>query len=131
MKENTQEKNIVTVNEDSIFYKIKSFFRNLFHKNKTMEKTNVEAVAENNTEQEESAKKAFVENLKNIENDETLLLKLQKQYRSGEIKEEELTEEQKKALCSLYDDQIEKLKKSNALRKSKILEYRKAMMANN
>ena len=32
MKENTQEKSLVQVNEDSIFYKIKKFFRNLFHK---------------------------------------------------------------------------------------------------
>ena len=29
MKENTQEKSLVKVNENSIFYKIKSFFRNL------------------------------------------------------------------------------------------------------
>ncbi len=33
MKENTQEKSLVQVNENSIFYKIKSFFRNLFNKN--------------------------------------------------------------------------------------------------
>ena len=33
MKENTQEKSLVQVNENSIFYKIKKFFKNLFNKN--------------------------------------------------------------------------------------------------
>ena len=33
MKENTQEKSLVQVNENGIFYKIKKFFRNLFNSN--------------------------------------------------------------------------------------------------
>ena len=43
-----------------------------------------------------------------IENEETKLLKLQKQYRSGEIKEEELTQEQVNSLCALYAYMINK-----------------------
>ena len=35
MKENTDEKSLVKLNENSIFYKIKQFFQNLFHKNKS------------------------------------------------------------------------------------------------
>ena len=50
------------------------------------------------------------------------LLKLQKQYRSGEIKEEELTQEQVNSLCALYDKQIANLKKSNEIRKQKLCE---------
>lgn len=32
MKKNTNEKSLVKVNENGIFYKIKQFFKNLFHK---------------------------------------------------------------------------------------------------
>ena len=75
----------------------------------------------------ENKKKSFMESIKNIENEEIKLLKLQKQYRSGEIKEEELTEEQVNSLCALYDKQIENLRKSNEIRKQKLLEYRRKL----
>lgn len=127
MKENTQEKSLVQVNEKSIFYKIKSFFRNLFSKNIKIEENIVsEENIDNNTKIEEK-KSEFLESIKNIENEETKLLKLQKQYRNGEIKEEDLTEEQKKSLYDLYDKQIANLKKSNEFRKNKILQYRKTL----
>ena len=60
-------------------------------------------------------------NLKNIEDEEIKLLKLQKQYRNGEIKEEELTEEQVNSLCALYDKQISQLRKSNAILKNNLI----------
>lgn len=63
----------------------------------------------------------FERYIKNIENEETKLLKLQKQYRNGDIKEKDLTQIQIKALCDLYDRQIESLKKSNEYRKQKLL----------
>ena len=72
-----------------------------------------------------------MESIKNIEDEETKLLKLQKQYRSGEIKEEELSEEQINSLCKLYDRQIANLKKSNDIRKQKLLEYRRKMQTDN
>ena len=126
MKENTRDKSLVQVNEKSIFYKIKKFFRGLFYKvNSNVESINV---AETNTiNNQESNKDSFMESIKNIEDEETKLLKLQKQYRSGEIKEEELSEEQVKSLCKLYDKQIANLKKSNDTRKQKLLEYRRKM----
>ena len=37
MKKNSQEKRLITVNENSIFYKIKRFFKNLFNPRKTVE----------------------------------------------------------------------------------------------
>ena len=79
----------------------------------------------------ENKKKSFMESIKNIENEEIKLLKLQKQYRSGEIKEEELTEEQVNSLCALYDKQIENLRKSNEIRKQKLLEYRRKLQTDN
>lgn len=125
MKENTQNKMMVKVNENNIFYKIKNFLRKLFNKasnnaDETMntKETTIMSNAEIN-------KNPFMEDIKNIENEETKLLELQKQYRAGEIKEEELTKEQVNALCALYDKQIESLRKSNEIRKQKLLEYRK------
>lgn len=127
MKENTQEKSLVQVNENSIFYKIKKFFRNLFHKNTEFESNVIVEENISNNIENETKKSSFIESIKNIEDEETKLLKLQKQYRSGEIKEEELTQEQVNSLCALYDKQIANLKKSNEIRKQKLLEYRKKL----
>ena len=127
MKENTQEKSLVQVNENSIFYKIKKFFRNLFHKDTEFESNVVVEENISNNIENETKKSAFMESIKNIENEETKLLKLQKQYRSGEIKEEELTQEQVNSLCNLYDKQIANLKKSNEMRKQKLVEYRRKL----
>lgn len=130
MKENTQEKSLVQVNENGIFYKIKSFFKNLFNRNNNT--TNYAIVKEDKSIVEsENTKNSFMESIKNIENEETKLLKLQKQYRSGEIKEEELTQEQVSSLCALYDKQIANLRKSNEIRKQKLLEYRRKMQIDN
>ncbi len=129
MKENTQEKSLVQVHENGIFYKIKSFFKNLFNRNTT---TNYDIVKEDKSIVEsENTKNAFMESIKNIENEETKLLKLQEQYRSGEIKEEELTQEQVSSLCALYDKQIANLRKSNEIRKQKLLEYRRKLQTDN
>ena len=131
MKENTQEKSLVQVNNNSIFYKIKNFFRNLFHKNQISSEVTIIDDNVENTIKKEKIKNSFMESIKNIEDEETKLLKIQKQYRSGEIKEEELTEEQVKSLCELYDKQIENLRKSNEIRKQKLLEYRKKLQTDN
>lgn len=128
MKENTNEKSLVKINENSIFYKIKNFFRNLFHKN---EITNTDILKENNngTRADEDKRNKFIDEIKKVEDEETILLKLQKKYRSGEIKEEDMTEEQIKSLCDLYDKQIAILKKSNKLRKQRLYEYRKSIQS--
>lgn len=131
MKKNTQEKSLVQVNENGIFYKIKKFFRNLFNRNANA--TNNYAIVKEpeSIVESEKTKNSFMESIKNIEDEETKLLKLQKQYRSGEIKEEELSEEQVNSLCKLYDKQIANLKKSNDIRKQKLLEYRRKMQTDN
>ena len=56
---------------------------------------------------------------------------LQQQYRSGEIKEDDLTEEQINSLCALYDRQIANLRNSNEMRKQKLLEYRRKSQSEN
>ncbi len=69
---------------------------------------------------DENKRNLFIEQLKNIEDEETNLLKLQRKYRSGEIKEEDLTDEQVNSLCKLYDKQISNLRKSNEIKKQKL-----------
>ena len=129
MKENTDDKSLVKINENSIFYKIKQFFKKLFYKKETINNITVET--NKVILQNDNKKNKFMEEIKNIEDEETLLLKLQKKFRSGEIKEEELTEEQVKSLCELYDKQIANLRKSNEIRKQKLLEYRKKLQTDN
>ncbi|MCI8641685.1 MAG: hypothetical protein HFJ59_07460 [Clostridia bacterium] len=131
MEKNTQEKSLVQVNENSIFYKIKRFFLNLFNKHADTTDNYVAIKNNNNSVESENKKNSFMESIKNIEDEETKLLKLQRQYRSGEIKEEELTEEQVNSLCTLYDRQIANLKKSNNMRKQRLLEYRKKLQTDN
>lgn len=124
MRENTHEKSLLQVNENSIFYKIKKFFKNLFKRNAIITE-NCATVEETNNLPNDEKKKPFLEGLRNYKNEEAELLSLQKLYRSGKIKEEELSGEQIIELCKLYDMQIAKLKESNARRKQKLLKYRR------
>lgn len=125
MKKNSQEKRLITVNENSIFYKIKTFFKNLFNPRKKVENVLRVEEAVNIKSENQNNIDSFIESIRNTENEETKLLKLQQQYRRGEIKEETLTKEQVNALCSLYDKQIANLRKSNEIRKKNLLEYKK------
>ncbi len=131
MKENTQEKSLVQVNENSIFYRIKSFFRNLFHRKQVVNEVNVIKNNIKEPTEKENAKSSFMEEIRKIEDEETKLLKLQKKYRSGEIKGEELSEKQILALGKLYDKQIAELRKYNEREKQKLLEYRRKLQTDN
>ena len=131
MKKKSQEKRLITVNENSIFYKIKTFFKNLFNPRKKVENVLRVEEAVNIKSENQNNIDSFIESIRNIENEETKLLKLQQQYRRGEIKEETLTKEQVNAWCSLYDKQIANLRKSNEIRKKNLLEYKKKLQTDN
>lgn len=121
MNKNNTEKSLIKVNENSIFFKIKKLFNKIFRN-----KDNI--IEENDYNLKDDIKKEqFRDYIKNIENEETRLIRLQQKYRAGEIKENQLTKIQIKSLCDLYDKQIEKLQKSNEFRKQKILQYRKKL----
>ena len=123
---NTEEKSLVKVNEDSLLSRIKGFFKRLFRRNKITE--NIEEINSVNNA-EEDRKEAFMNYIKNIEDDETKLNNLQKQYRNGEIKEEDLSAEQVNELCALYDRQISNLRKANEMKMQKLLAYRRKLQA--
>lgn len=122
-KDNT-EKSLIKVNKNSIFFKIKKLFNKIFRERKY--KDNIKKENDHNLK-DDIKKEQFREYIKNIENEETRLIKLQQKYRTGEIKENQLTKIQIESLCDLYDKQIEKLQKSNEFRKQRILKYRKRL----
>ena len=101
-----------------LFYKI--CFLKLFRKNAITENQTQITNEENYEVQSNKQKDSFVEYIRNIENEETKLLKLQKQFDNGEINKNQLSEEQIADLTALYKKQISNLKESNEKRIEKI-----------
>lgn len=126
---NKEKKSLTKVNEESILSRIKAFIKILFGRKK-MTVNNIEEVNRVNKSMEDR-KEAFMDYIKNIEDDETKLNNLQKQYRDGKIKEENLSIEQINQLCALYDRQIDNLRKANEMKMQKLLAYRKKYKENN
>lgn len=125
MRKQLEEKSLVSINQKSFFYKIKIFFKKLFKgKNIIESQTQTEAINNNENQMASKQKDAFIESIKNTENEETKLLKLQEQYDKGEIQENQLSKEQILELEELYKKQISELEKSNENRKRKILQHK-------
>ena len=115
------DSNMITKNKENVFFRLKMFLINLFNKKEISENNlNINTSAEIKKE-----KNSFKDSIMQIDNDETKLLKLQRKYRNGEIKEEDLTKNQVILLCNLYDKQISDLRKSNEYRLQKISQYKK------
>lgn len=130
MINNEENNSLMIVKEQNIFQKIKNFFKRLFGKEENSFNTApVQSTQENTVPT--NARTSFSETIRIVEDEETKLLKLQKQYRSGQIKESDMSQEQIDSLCNLYDKQIERLEKSNEIRKQKLLAYRRKMQTSN
>ena len=78
------------------------------------------APIENNEIQSNKLKDAFMESIRNVENEETKLLKLQNQFDNREIDKSQLSKEQIADLTALYKKQISDLEQSNERRINKI-----------
>ena len=131
MEINTKENMLIESNKKGIFYKIKKFFMDIFNKQRSNDSKLDFCEQVQTTLENKNKKSTFMEYIKNIEDEETKLLKLQKQYHKGEIREEDLTQEQVTLLCALYDKQIVELKKSNEVKRQKILKYRRKLQTDN
>lgn len=119
MGKHLEEKSLITVNENGILYKIKSFFLRLFRrKNNKVNESQIAPI--NNNTQSDKRKDAFMESIRNVENEETKLLKLQKQFDNKEIDKSQLSKEQIADLTALYKKQINELEQSNEKRINKI-----------
>ena len=129
MSKNTKELMVV---KPTIFDRIKSFFKILFSKNnkdsKKIEELNddIQSKNDDNTSfTNNTNSNDFINNMKVEENTEEIrLIKLQNLIAEDVIKEEELPEEDIKALNKLYDKQILELKKSIEEYKEKIINLR-------
>ena len=99
---------LIPVNE-SIFTKIKNFFKNLFGQQtiENYEIENTENIVEN---QQEVKNSIFAENIKVEETENQKLLRLQRLIREKRISEVDLSVEEKSKLRKLYNSQIDDLR---------------------
>lgn len=98
----------------SFIIKVREFFKKLFSKKESIHEVEKEML--NNINQNN-----FKENLQVKPDEEELkILKLQKEYKAGKIKEEDMTDEEHKKLIDLYEMQNKKLVEEIKLRKVRI-----------
>lgn len=108
-------KEIIKYKENFIF-KIKKFFKKLFGRNEYIQE-NVESKKELN----EMEKNNFKESIEVKEDEEELkIIKLQTEYKAGNIREEDMTDEEHEKLIDLYKKQNKELKEKIETKKNKI-----------
>lgn len=115
MKDNTNEKNLVVIKKKNIFSKILDFFNSVFSKDK--EKTQSSDIDDIKYKKENVVKKNNFVIIDDIE-------KKFQDFRRGYIKEEDLTEEEKRQLTLKYQERIKKEQEEIEYFKKKILEIR-------
>lgn len=96
------------VPKKSIFDRIKNFFKNIFKKEEVQE---VAYIKEKTIETKENKKSSFIDSIRTeeiIEKEE--ILKIQRDYENGVIREEDMTPEQVSKIEKLYIEQIYKLR---------------------
>lgn len=127
---NKEKTSLVAIKEDSIFYKIKNFFKKLFFRNEeVMEENKVE---ETRLSHNSLKKSSFLEDIKIQENKEFKeLLYLQKLFKMGRIKEKDLSKKERIGLEKLYKQQIYDLNKSINNYKNKIISVKTKLAHNN
>lgn len=101
--------------KESFLSKIKHFFRNLFAK-KEVKQDNIENKTTHNI-----VNNNFKEKLEIKQDEETIkIIKLQKEYKAGNIKEEDMSDDEHKKLIELYKKQNNSLKAKIDSKKYKI-----------
>lgn len=127
---NKSKEGLMAVNENSIFYKIKTFFRKLLFNNKNNEIRQENQVVEIENSNN-NVKSSFLENIKIQESKELKeLLHLQKLFKMGRIKEKDLSKKERIELEKLYKHQIYELNKSIGDYKNKIMSIRRKLAQN-
>lgn len=109
--------------KESIFSKIKNFFKNLFGQQtiENYETENTENIVEN---QQEIKNLIFAENIKVEETESQKLLRLQRLIREKRISEADLSVEEKSKLRKLYNSQIDDLRRSILQKRNKIVKIK-------
>ena len=109
--------------KESIFTKIKNFFKNLFGQ-QPIEDYKIENTDNIVKNQEEIKNPILTENIKVEETEEQKLLRLQKLIREKRISENDLSVKEREKLRNLYNFQIENLRKSILQKRNKIMKIK-------
>lgn len=119
------------VSKQSFFSKLKSFFRNIFEKDEFNKPVYNDVPMHNYEENknEDIRKRAFEDNIRvRPDYEKEKLLKMQRDYEAGLIKEEDMTEEQVSGIEKLYKEQISKLRNDYREYKVKATSLRKKLV---
>ena len=100
--------------KENFISKIKKLFKKLFGRNEDIQE-NVESKKELN----KMEKNNFKENIE-VKEDELKIIKLQTEYKAGNIREEDMTDEEHEKLINLYKRQNKELKEKIDTKKHKI-----------
>ena len=114
-----RKNNLPIEKKSSIFSRIVEFFKNIFANEID---ANIQQTDNYFQSSQHNSKNSFVENIKISSMDE--IIALQQDYKSGKIKEEDLTEEQYNSLIKLYDEQIDTYKTSISMKKVQLKGYK-------
>lgn len=110
-----EEKSLVNLKKANIFQEIKMFFYKLFHKGVSAEKPVIEDFKEDVNIVDEFKK-------------EKDIMQLQRDFESGTIREEELSNVEKQELLSLYKQQIANLEENICVYNKTISIYKEKIM---
>lgn len=116
------------VSKKSFFYRIKSFFKSMFNRDDIQEEIDY---SYNKIKNEPIKKSSFNEDIKikpDLEREK--LLKMQRDYENGLIKEEEMTAKQVEGIEKLYIEQITKLRNDFTIYKNRVIEMKKKLAMN-
>ena len=124
---NKSKETLLIINSNSIWDKMKMFFKKSFFKNEKI--TKKDRVKETEIPNTNDNQNSILKDIKIKENKE--LLYLQNQFKMGKIKEKDLSIEERIGLEKLYKQQIYDLKKSIENYKNKILIIKKLLIIRN
>lgn len=113
---NKSENKAVIQYKDNFIIRFFKYIRNLFRKEE-----NIEIIEEQEKNKHRAQEKNFKDNImiKQSE-DELKILELQKQYKAGNILEEDMSEEEHEKLIELYKKQNKQLHEKIMIKKNKI-----------
>lgn len=104
-KNKVNEKSLIKVNDNSIFSRIKNFFKELFWKDTIIVDSEKNIIEKTNSN--------FKENIVIKQDEEKIrMLKLQKKIENNEVIVEKISNDDFEKLCNLYEKQINELDKS-------------------
>ena len=112
-------KSLINKKNESLFEKIRNFFRSLFHKSKE------------DTKAKESLdiKQETATNIIDEFKDKQTIVKLQQDYENGKIAEEDMDENDKQKLLELYKEQIKTLNDNINAYKNSLQGYKEKIVA--